>query len=154
MSSTRGRDLRSKQAAQSINTSIQQPWPRTCMTGVLIVRQFLHRRLPASSALLSGSQPPDDLAFRSDHLQIWFNRTDDQWEDPAPHFHTESDEIFIVLRGAIIVEVEGERRRIGADELCAFPAGVVHSVVAVDPPVESLMIRAPSIQDKVYPDVP
>lgn len=116
------------------------------------MRQFLHRRLPASSALLSGSQPPDDLAFRSDQLQIWFNRTEETWRDPAPHFHTGSDEIFIVLRGAIVVEGEGERITVGADELCAFPAGVVHSVVAVDPPVESLMIRAPSIQDKIYPD--
>lgn len=116
------------------------------------MRSFLHRPLPATSALLAGSQPPDDLAFRSEHLQIWFNRTDDPWQDPTPHFHTESDEIFIVLRGAIIVEVEGERLRIEADELCAFPAGVVHSVVAIEPPVESLMIRAPSIRDKVYPD--
>lgn len=116
------------------------------------MRQFHHRRLPASSALLAGSHPPDDLAFRSDRLQIWFNRTDEAWQDPAPHFHTESDEVFIVLRGAIIVEVDGERLRVEADELCACPVGVVHSVVAVDPPVESLMIRAPSIQDKVYPD--
>lgn len=118
------------------------------------MREFLHRRLPASSALLAGSEPPDALAFRSDQLQIWFNRTDETWRDPAPHFHKESDEIFIVLKGAIIVEVEGERLRIEADELCAFPAGVLHSVVAVEPPIESLMIRAPSIQDKVYPDQP
>lgn len=118
------------------------------------MRSFLHRRLPTTSALLAGSRPPDNLAFRSDHLQIWFNRTDETWEDPAPHFHTESDEIFIVLKGAIVVEVAGGRRRIEADELCAFPAGVVHSVVAVEPPVESLMIRAPSVQDKVYPDRP
>ncbi len=114
--------------------------------------RFHHRPLPDHSALLAGSEPSDDAAFVSERLQIWFNRTDDAWRDPAPHYHTTSDEIFIVLKGAIIVEVDGERIRIEADELCAFPAGVVHSVVAVEPPVESLMIRAPSVADKVYLD--
>ena len=114
--------------------------------------RFHHGPLPARSALLAGSQPPDDEAFASNRLQIWFNRTDETWRDPAPHHHTASDEIFIVLTGAIIVEVEGERIRVGADELCAFPAGVVHAVVGVESPVESLMIRAPSVADKVYLD--
>lgn len=111
-----------------------------------------HRPLPDHSTLLAGSRPPDDAAFASERLQIWFNRTNETWRDPAPHYHTVSDEIFIVLKGAIIVEVEGERIRVAADELCAFPAGVTHAVVAVEPPVESLMIRAPSVADKVYRD--
>lgn len=117
-----------------------------CLSGHIL--ELSHAFVSASA--VAGSEPPDDLAFRSGHLQIWFNRTDDTWQDPAPHFHTDSDEIFIVLRGTIIVE--GERVRIEADELYAFPAGVVHSVVSVEPPVESLMTRAPSIRDKVYPD--
>lgn len=112
--------------------------------------RFLHRRLPDHSTLLAGSRPPDDQTFVSERLQIWFNRTDAPWQDPAPHFHTESDEIFIVLKGVLIVDVGGERLRVEADELVAFPAGVVHSVVAAEPPVESVMIRAPSIDDKIY----
>ncbi len=116
--------------------------------------RFHHRPLPDHSALLAGSRPADDAAFASKLLQIWFNRTDEAWRDPAPHYHTASDEAFIVLKGAIIVEVEGERIRVAEDELCAFPAGVMHSVVDVEPPVESLIesltIRAPSVSDKVY----
>jgi quercetin dioxygenase-like cupin family protein len=54
------------------------------------------------------------------------------------------------LKGSIIVEVEGERYTIGEREFCCFPVGVMHSVVEVHPPVESLMLRAPSIEDKVY----
>ena len=64
--------------------------------------------------------------------------------------HTDSDECFIVLRGSLLVEVEGERVMIGPREFCCFPRGVYHSVVQVFLPVESLMIRAPSIEDKVY----
>lgn len=114
--------------------------------------QLLHRRLPQKSGLLVGPRPPDDFAYQLDHLQIWFNRTDEPWNDPAPHFHQESDEVFIVLKGELVVEVNGERITVGPDEFCAFPAGVVHSVVDVHTPHESLMIRAPSVQDKIYVD--
>jgi mannose-6-phosphate isomerase-like protein (cupin superfamily) len=116
------------------------------------MQRFHHRKLPDHSALLSGREPPDDAGFASNQLQIWYNNTDRAWADPEPHAHLTSDECFIVLRGALVVEVEGERVRIGSRELCCFPAGVYHAVVEVFPPIETLMIRAPSIADKVYGD--
>jgi len=116
------------------------------------VSRFHHRKLPDYSTLLSGHTPPDNVGFRSDLLQIWYNNTDQIWRDPGSHMHLESDECFIVLRGTLVVEVEGERFTIGEREFCCFPRGVYHSVVEVHPPVETLMIRAPSINDKVYLD--
>lgn len=113
--------------------------------------QFHHRKLPETSTLLAGRQPRDENGFASQLLQIWYNNTSNGWRDPQPHMHLESDECFIVLRGALIVEVEGERFRIEAREFCCFPRGVLHAVVEVTPPLESLMVRAPSIEDKVYP---
>lgn len=145
--SRKGKRLANRSAKAILDAS-----PHRRPTWRLALPHVHHRKLPDCSALLAGSQPPDDEAFVSDRLQIWLNRTDETWQDPAPHFHTESDEIFIVLKGALVVEVDGERIRIEADELVAFAAGVVHSVVAVEPPVESLMIRAPSVADKVYLD--
>ena len=65
--------------------------------------------------------------------------------------HLRSDECFVVLQGALIVDVAGHRHRIGAREFCCFPAGLAHAIVAVEPPVETLMIRAPSTDDKIYP---
>jgi mannose-6-phosphate isomerase-like protein (cupin superfamily) len=115
------------------------------------VTEFHHRRLPDYSTLLSGHTPPDATGFRSDRLQIWYNNTPDAWVDPQPHAHQESDECFIVLRGSLIVEVAGQRFIVGPREFCCFPRGVVHAVVEVHPPVESLMIRAPSVADKIYP---
>ena len=111
---------------------------------------FHHRQLPSYSTLLSGHTPPDDVGFRSARLQIWFNRTEEGWTDPIPHEHLESDECFVVLTGSIEVEVAGKRVTVGPREFCCFPAGVTHAIVAVHPPVETLMIRAPSIDDKVY----
>jgi len=112
--------------------------------------RFHHHKLPERSALLAGRQPPDEVGFASEQLQIWYNNTLETWADPAPHMHLNSDECFIVLRGSLLVEVEGERVMIGPREFCCFPRGVFHAVVQVFSPVESLMIRAPSIEDKVY----
>ncbi len=112
-----------------------------------------HRKLPGLSSsftILSGHTPPDEVGFRSDQLQILYNHTDVAWSDSGLHKHTESDECFVVLKGSLEVEVEGVRHLIGEREFCCFPAGVYHAVVAVGPPVETLMIRAPSINDKVY----
>jgi mannose-6-phosphate isomerase-like protein (cupin superfamily) len=112
--------------------------------------QYHYRKLPDYSTLLAGKTPPDDTGFQSEKLQIWYNNTDASWADPTPHAHQESDECFIVLKGTIVVEVEGEQFTIGPREFCCFPQGIYHSVIKVFPPVESLMIRAPSVNDKIY----
>jgi len=111
---------------------------------------FHHRPLPEYSTLLAGHTPPDDVGFRSAKLQIWYNHTTSGWADLLPHAHQDSDECFIVLAGTLVVTVEGERHTIGPREFCCFPAGVYHAVVEAHPPVETLMIRAPSTADKVY----
>lgn len=104
--------------------------------------------------MLSGHTPPDDVGFQSQHLQIWYNHTEQSWigAGEPPHKHAESDECFIVLRGALVVEAEGERHTIGPREFCCFPSGLYHAIVEIHPPVETLMIRAPSINDKIYQD--
>ena len=112
--------------------------------------QFHHQKLPDFSTLLSGHTPPNEIGFHSEKLQIWYNNTTEEWADATPHAHQESDECFIVLKGSLIVEVEGERFTIGPREFCCFPRGVYHSIIKVYPPVESLMIRAPSKKDKIY----
>lgn len=114
---------------------------------------FHHRKLPESPAaftILSGHTPPDEVGFRSERLQILYNHTDVAWSDSGSHKHTEGDECFIVPKRSLEVEVAGVRHTIGEREFCCFPAGVYHAVVGVKPPVETLMIRAPSVNDKVY----
>src|SRR6266851_8775318 len=103
--------------------------------------KFHHRQLPDFSALLSGPTPPGDFAFQSARLQICYFNTQDGWTDPLPHAHQESDECFLVFRGTIIVEVEGERVTIGPREFCGFPRGTYHQVVEVHPPIECLILR-------------
>jgi mannose-6-phosphate isomerase-like protein (cupin superfamily) len=117
-------------------------------------RRFHHRKLPHYSTLLSGHTPPNEVGFQSQQLQIWFNHTDESWvgSGEKSHMHTESDECFVVLKGSLIVEVEGKRIEINEREFCCFPAGTYHAIIEVRSPVETLTIRAPSINDKVYRD--
>jgi mannose-6-phosphate isomerase-like protein (cupin superfamily) len=113
--------------------------------------KFHHQKLPNHSTLLAGREPPDAVGFRSEKLQIWYNNTNEPWKDEGLHKHLESDECFIVLKGALIVELEHNKRvRIAAGEFCCFPVGVYHAVVEVETRAETLMIRAPSVNDKVY----
>ncbi len=113
--------------------------------------KFHHRPFPDFSALLSGPTPPNDLAFRSDRLQISYFKTKEAWTDPLPHAHQESDECFLVFEGTITVEVEGERVVIGPREFCGFPRGIYHQVVEVHPPIECLILRnSPPGPDKRY----
>lgn len=119
---------------------------------VVMVRKFHLARPPGYSALLSGHTPRDEAGFRSNDLQVWYNNTEETWvETPEPlHCHQKSDEMFIVLKGALHVEVDGVVYRIGQREFCCFPAGQWHSIVRVETPVETLMILAPSVNDKIY----
>jgi mannose-6-phosphate isomerase-like protein (cupin superfamily)/ribosomal protein S18 acetylase RimI-like enzyme len=114
--------------------------------------QFHYRKLPDFSTLLAGHAPPDEVGFQSSRLQIWYNHTEASWvaDGERPHKHLHSDECFIVLRGSLEVDVDGRRFTVGPRAFCCFPAGLYHAIVAVHPPVETLMIRAPSVTDKVY----
>lgn len=112
--------------------------------------KFLHRKLPDFSTILSGHTPRDEYGFQSTRLQIFYNNIDEAWRDPGLHYHSESDECFIVLKGSITVQVEDEVFTVNAGEYCCFPIGVWHAVIDVQVPVESLMIRAPSVADKTY----
>jgi mannose-6-phosphate isomerase-like protein (cupin superfamily) len=115
-------------------------------------RGFHHARLPSESALLAGRFTSNELAFHSESLQVWFNETNTGWTDDRAHFHEASDEIFVVLAGTVVVEVNGERVRVEAGEFCCFPAGLSHQIVSTEPPLRTLMIRAPSVEDKAYPE--
>lgn len=112
------------------------------------LRRFHHRQLPDHSALLAGREPRGAVAWQSDRLQLWFNNTNTEWHDEGSHAHQESDEIFVVLEGTVVVEVDGDRIAIEPGEFCCFPHGLQHAVVETHPPLRTLMFRAPSVDDK------
>jgi mannose-6-phosphate isomerase-like protein (cupin superfamily) len=114
--------------------------------------EFYHHKLPKESTLLMGQTPQSEIGFQSQNLQIWYNNTDKSWVgDGEPlHMHTDSDECFIVLKGTLIIKVNDKQYEISTHEFCCFPRGTYHGIVKIQTPIETLMIRAPSIKDKVY----
>lgn len=111
-----------------------------------------HKKLPEYSALLSGKMPSDEIGFQSERIQIWYNNTNHGWKDDKLHAHQESDEIFIVLKGCLTIQLQDSEFELNSGEFCCFPVGLFHSVKKVETPVETLMIRSPSIDDKIYID--
>lgn len=115
--------------------------------------KFHHKKLPDFSTVLSGAGPIDnEYGFINSELQIWYNNRSESWSEEKAHAHKECIECFIVTKGAILVDIEGEEHLIQEGEFCYFPQGVFHRIVKAYPPVESFMIRAPSIKDKIYKD--
>jgi mannose-6-phosphate isomerase-like protein (cupin superfamily) len=111
-----------------------------------------HRPLPDHWALLCGREPPDGAGFRSQHLQIIFNNTSQPCSDERPHAHARSDEVYIVIDGAMDVDVDGTLCVVQAGEYLCVPSGTIHQVTGVAPPVKSFVIRAPSVDDKLVED--
>lgn len=110
---------------------------------------YLKRALSGDFTVLSGPTPPDDLGFRSDRLQILWNNSDEPWTDSGHHLHTNSDEAYIVLKGVIHLDIDGDRITVSKGEICFVPARVMHAVVGVETPVQALVVWSPASPDKV-----
>ena len=108
-----------------------------------------HFKLPGEWALLCGRDPHNERGLKSDNLQIIFNNTSEPWSDDGPHAHASSDEVYIVLEGAMRIDVDGVIANVRAGEYLCVPAGTFHHLVNVEVPVKSFVIRGPSISDKV-----
>lgn len=116
------------------------------------MRKPIHRKLELTTnhwALISGRSPTDALSFPSDRLQVIFNDTSTPWQDSVAHAHRESDEIYIVLEGQMVVAVDGELFNVAAGEVLCVPSGTVHQLIRVEVPHRSLVLRSPSVNDKI-----
>lgn len=116
------------------------------------MRKPIHRKLEVTTShwtLISGQRPTDELSFHSDRLQVIFNESAAPWQDPAAHAHRESDEIYIVLEGGMAIAVDGELFNVAAGEVLSVPSGLMHQVVGVEVPHRSLVLRSPSVDDKI-----
>jgi len=49
------------------------------------------------------------------------------------HYHRRSEEIYFLLEGEGELEVDGERRHVGAGDAALIPAGAWHEIVATTP---------------------
>lgn len=68
---------------------------------------------------------------------------------PGPyHYHADSDNVYFVLHGEILVVVEGEEFRLGANDVLFIPPGLRHATSNCgDGPARFIEIYAPSAPD-------
>jgi len=63
------------------------------------------------------------------------------------HAHLESDEIFFVVAGRAIFQIDGESTEVGAGDLLHVGAGQRHSIQIPDEPLVLLAVVAPNLED-------
>ncbi|MFE7507470.1 cupin domain-containing protein [Promicromonospora sp. NPDC057488] len=102
--------------------------------------------------VIAGPRPPSDDGFRSDRIQVLHWRVDEPFGDDGTHLHRTSDEVYVVIDGAIELEVDGSRITVAAGEAVTVGAGVPHALVAVQHPARGMTIRGPAADDKVVTD--
>ncbi|WP_020017184.1 cupin domain-containing protein [Promicromonospora sukumoe] len=113
---------------------------------------FSRISLDGRLTVIAGPQPPSDDGFRSDRIQVLHWRVDEPFSDEGTHLHRTSDEVYVVIEGAIELEVDGSRVTVAAGEAVTVGAGVPHALVAVQYPARGLTIRGPAVDDKVVTD--
>ncbi|MFI9489107.1 cupin domain-containing protein [Promicromonospora sp. NPDC052451] len=113
---------------------------------------FSRISLDGRLTVIAGPRPPSGDGFCSDRLQVLHWRVDEPYGDDGTHLHRASDEVYVVLEGAIDLEVDGSRVTVEAGEAVTVGAGVPHALVAVRYPARGLTVRGPAVDDKVITD--
>jgi quercetin dioxygenase-like cupin family protein len=66
------------------------------------------------------------------------------------HRHPEADETVYVLEGEIVVNIDGNERRVGAGGMTFTPKGVPHAFIVVSDSARLLTMQAPGIGQGFY----
>lgn len=66
------------------------------------------------------------------------------------HLHPSTDETFYLLEGEILLDLDGERRQVGAGGLAVMPRGVPHAFKVISPTVRMLCFQTPGNNEEFY----
>lgn len=79
-----------------------------------------------------------------DQVEISFSKLEPGFY-AAPHIHTQSKTVVIILKGGMTFSIDGETVEINQGEYLVFDQGSVEEVISVKPNTENLTIHAPSV---------
>jgi len=66
----------------------------------------------------------------------------------SEHMHREQEEVYLVLDGTAMIDVDGEQFKVGEREVLAVPAGAWHRVANVGRgPLTFYVVAAPPVDD-------
>jgi len=66
------------------------------------------------------------------------------------HIHPASDETFYILDGEILLDLEGERRKLSTGGVVVVPRGVPHAFMVTSPQTRFLTIQTPGTDEAFY----
>jgi quercetin dioxygenase-like cupin family protein len=66
------------------------------------------------------------------------------------HIHPASDETFYVLDGEILLDLEGERRKLATGGVVVIPRGLPHAFMVTSPDARLLTIQTPGTDEAFY----
>jgi len=83
-------------------------------------------------------------------VDLGLNRQAEVWKDDLAHYHAESEEHYLVVRGSLTVELGDQTVSVPAGHLLGVKAGTSHCVVGGQGPIETFGMRVPATRnDKV-----
>ncbi|MFX1572175.1 MAG: cupin domain-containing protein [Promethearchaeota archaeon] len=96
---------------------------------------------------LSSNKNIDDKAY-SPHLQLRCSNYVDPWEDKSSHYHSKSQEIFILLDGELWMMLDGEPYTILRNNLLLVQPGVPHMIIGGRTKIRHFVLKVPHQEDK------
>lgn len=86
--------------------------------------------------------------MRTRDIMLGFNRNDRPWKSEM-HYHEQSKEIYIILKGGLTLRVGDESVGVKSNQMLVVKEGVIHDIEDFDLPIELVTIRVPAVEDKI-----
>ncbi|NVM38379.1 MAG: cupin domain-containing protein [Candidatus Lokiarchaeota archaeon] len=96
---------------------------------------------------LSCNKNIDDLTY-SPYLQLRCSNYVDPWEDKSSHYHSKSQEIFILLEGELWMLLNDKPFTMPRRSLLLVQPGVPHMVIGGKQKIRHIVLKVPHQEDK------
>jgi len=81
---------------------------------------------------------------------LLFEFVGEQGKVTPVHIHPASDETFYILEGEILLDLDGERRPLGAGGVVVIPRGAPHAFMVTSPEARMLTFQTPGTDEQFY----
>ena len=81
---------------------------------------------------------------------LLFEFVGEQGKVTPVHIHPASDETFYILDGEILLDLEGERRKLSTGGVVVIPRGVPHAFMVTAPQTRMLTIQTPGTGESFF----
>ncbi len=103
-----------------------------------------HSFIESDKHALIGSFIEESSIRHDSNAEIVFGKLEPGFR-AAPHIHTKTKTVVIVLKGGMTFSIDGETVEVKEGEYIVFDKGLVEEVISVEPNTQNFTIHAPSV---------